>query len=356
MAIRKRNKVWEIDYTDITGKRVRQSGYKTKQEAEIALSEAKVNKAKGITNVINKAITIKEAGTYFIEKYAKFHCKEKSIDEYNRIVYKTIIPYFQNMKLINLKKSHVEDFICHLQNIKNNSASTINKTVFILGAIVEKQIENGHIFQNVVRKLKKLKANESNAKSLTQEEIEILLKTCLEHKPNFYPILLTALTTGMRRGEIVALMWENVDLKNNKIYVKYSEYNGKLLEPKTKSSYRGLNIPANLRKVLVEQKLKIGTSKFVFPKDSGEMMSAHNISSRTFPSLIKKANIGHFRFHDLRHTFGSQLINNGVNIKYVQNQMGHSKIKTTLDVYGHLLPDSNPIAMDVLNKIYSIAN
>ena len=79
MAIRKRNKVWEIDYTDITGKRVRQSGYKTKQDAEIALSEAKVNKAKGITNVINKAITIKEAGTYFIEKYAKFHCKEKSI-------------------------------------------------------------------------------------------------------------------------------------------------------------------------------------------------------------------------------------------------------------------------------------
>ena len=86
------------------------------------------------------------------------------------------------------------------------------------------------------------------------------------------------------------------------------------------------------------------------------MISAHNISSRTFPSLIKKANIGHFRFHDLRHTFGSQLINNGVHIKYVQNQMGHSKIKTTLDVYGHLLPDSNPIAMDVLNKIYSIAN
>lgn len=353
MAITKRNNSWQIDYTDISGKRVRKSGFRTKADAQIAFAEALANKCKGISNVIDKHITIKDAGIYYINTYARNHCKEKTFDEYKRIVFVHILPFFQNMKLSQLTKNHVEEFIEHLQEERNLCASTINKSLFILSAIVEKQIENGKIFNNVVKQVKKLKVSNNKARALTTEESQKLISACLKYMPDFYPLLYTALNTGLRRGELVALMWENIDFNKKTITIKHSEYNGKLTEPKSKSSYRKVNMPEKLKKVLIKQKLKTGYSKFVFPNQNGNIMDSHKISSVYFPKLLKYANIGHCRFHDLRHTFGSQLVNQSVNIKYVQNQMGHSKIKTTLDTYGHLLPESNEFAMNILDKIYA---
>ena len=83
-----------IDYKDITGERVRKSGFKTKEEAKIALSQANVNNSKGISNIVDKECTINTACEYFLEKYAKIHCKQKTYDEYVRIIENEIIPFF----------------------------------------------------------------------------------------------------------------------------------------------------------------------------------------------------------------------------------------------------------------------
>ena len=355
MAIRKRGKTWQIDYIDITGKRVRKSGFRTKIEAEHSLSLAKINRNKGITNIINREITIKTASEYFLSKYAKLQCAKHTFDEYERIVLKSIIPFFYNMKVADLSKIHVEEYRDYLIYKKNLANTTVNKHLFVLSTIIEKQVENGYIFINVVKKVNKLSATESPAKALNDDEINILLSTAKSEMPDFYPIVLLALNTGLRRGEIVALKWENIDLKNNKINVKHSAYNGVLTKPKTKSSYRTLEIPSNLHNVLVKLKLKSYDNEFVFTNLNGNMLDPHKISSKLFPKLIKLSKLEHYRFHDLRHTFGSQLVCNGVNIKYVQVQMGHSKIKTTLDIYGHLLSDVNEQAMNILNKVCSVS-
>ena len=355
MAIRKRGKTWQIDYIDITGKRVRKSGFRTKVEAELSLSQATINKNKGITNIINREITIKTSSEYFLSQYAKLQCSEHTFDEYERIVLKSIIPFFKNMKVADLSKIHVEEYRDFLINTKNLANTTVNKHLFVLSTIIEKQVENGNIFINVVKKVSKLSSTESPAKALTENDINILLSTAQSEMPDFYPVVLFALNTGLRRGEIVALKWENVDFQKNKINVIHSAYNGKLTKPKTKASYRSLEIPLNLKKVLAELKLKSGDKEFVFTNSKGNMLDAHKISSKLFPKLVKYSKLEHYRFHDLRHTFGSQLVCNGINIKYVQVQMGHAKIKTTLDVYGHLISDVNEKAMNVLNKVCSVS-
>lgn len=354
MSIRKRGKTWQIDYKDITGERVRKSGFKTKEEAKIALSQANVNNSKGISNIVDKECTINTACEYFLEKYAKIHCKQKTYDEYVRIIENEIIPFFNGVKIASLEKVNIESFLEYLRDEKELSNASINKYITLVGSILEKQIENGKLFQNVAKKVKKLKLQKTESRALTEEEIAKLLNTCKEVKPEFYPMLFTVLNTGLRRGEAIALMWENVDFEKNEITVKYSEYKGKLCSPKSDSSVRKVKITNTLKKVLIEQKLKSNGSKFVFPNSNGELYMGNNITRRFFTPVMKATNIGQFRFHDLRHTYGSQLIAKGADYKYVQEQMGHSSANITLNVYAHVLPESTEKAITILDEMYKV--
>jgi integrase len=321
MAIRKRGKSWMADYIDITGQRVRKT-FKTRKEADIFLTESKANKNRGFSNILDKNITLEAACKYFLETYVEIkNIKAKTKDEYTRVINRTIIPYFGNIKLYLLAQKDVEKFILYLKKDKKLSSATINKYKILLGSIIERQIENGTLYQNVVRKIHCEKIESKEAKALSKDEINILLNTCKRVKPEFYPMLATAVFTGMRRGEIIALMWENVDLSNNIIKVKYSEYKAKLTTPKSKASCRNITISTVLKKILIEQKLKTGNGRFVFPNSEGNMFLGSNIYRRYFKPVMDACNIGHFKFHDLRHTYGSQLIENGISLKKVQKEM-----------------------------------
>lgn len=354
MTIRKRGKTYQIDYFDITGKRVRKSGFKTRAEAQIAESEAITNKSKGLSNIVDKNITVKEACEYFKENYAKHHCKQKTYDEYCRIIDKIIILYFGNTKLINLTKMDVESFRNSLID-KNLSNASINKYVTLLGSIIERQIENGTIFQNVAKRVKNLPNNSKESRALTKDEINKVLQKCKEIKPNFYPMLYTFIKGGLRRGEAIALMWENVNFEKNVIYIKYSEYKGKLVTPKSKKSYRTIQMSSSLRKVLIEQKLKTGNGKFVFPNSEGGMFCGNNIYHRYIVPLVEASGIGHFKCHDLRHTYGSQLIENGISPKFVQGQLGHASAKMTLDIYTHEIEERSEKAMKILDNLDEVS-
>lgn len=352
--IRQRGKTYQIDYFDISGKRVRKGGFKTKVEAQIALAEAITNKSKGLSNIIDSNMTVKEACEYFKDNYAKLLCKKKTYKEYCRIIDKIIIPYFGNTKLINLTKVNVESFRNSLIDKKLSNAS-INKYVTLLGSIIERQIENGAIFQNVVKKVKNLPNNSKELRALTRSEINKVLKTCKEIKPDFYPMLYTFIKGGLRRGEAIALMWENVNFEKNEIYIKYSESLGELDTPKSKKSYRTIQISKTLRKILIEQKLKTGNGKFVFPNSIGGMYSGNNIYHRYIVPIVKASGIGHFKCHDLRHTYGSHLVENGTSIKFVQNQMGHASAKITLDIYTHDIKESSEKAMQILDSLDEVS-
>lgn len=355
MSIRRRGKTWQVDYTDITGKRVRQSGFKKKEDAEIFYAQARVNKSQGISNILDKELTLKDACDYFLNKYMQIrNLKQKVKEEYTRVITKIILPFFGNAKLYLISKKDVEDFILYLKNDRHLSSASVVKYKILLGSIIERQVENEAIFKNVVKQVHCESVVSREARALTPQEVVKLFETCKKVKPNFYPMLATAVYTGMRRGELVALMWENVDFANNCINVKYSAYKENLCSPKTKSSNRKFIIPSRLKKILNEQRIKTGSSKYVFPNSKGEMYLGDNVFNRLFLPVRNACGIGHFTFKDLRHTFSTSLVTNGVDPKTVQKLMGHSSSVITLDVYTHSLQTSYKKVGEVLNNLYQL--
>jgi integrase len=155
----------------------------------------------------------------------------------------------------------------------------------------------------------------------------------------------------MRLGELLALQWDDINWKAGTIRVRRSLYNGQFVEPKTSRSVRMIGMSNRLAATLLEHKLAAPYSPFdlVFATPEGTPMDPANLRHRVFSDTFKRSKLRRFRIHDLRHTFASLLINQGENLKYVQAQLGHSSITTTVDRYGHLMPEAHRGANDRLD-------
>ena len=156
-------------------------------------------------------------------------------------------------------------------------------------------------------------------------------------------LFMTALGTGLRQGELFGLTKPCVDLTMPTIQVRWQlSRDRKLTRPKTKAALRAVPIGPRLASALGQHLETIPDSELnlVFCTAKGTPYLQSNIDRRVFAPTVKKAGIKKIRFHDLRHTYACWLASRGENIKYIQKVMGHSSITTTLDRYGHLLPDT----------------
>lgn len=181
---------------------------------------------------------------------------------------------------------------------------------------------------------------------------EALLSKTKVIYPDFYPLLFTAIFTGMRKGEILALTWDSINWITQKITVDKNYTHGRLGTPKT-GKIRVIDMSNELAKVLKEWRLACPHSELnlVFPNSNGNYQSADNLAKRRFLPALNRAGIDKIRFHDLRHTYASLLLANGASMKYVQHQLGHSSITMTMDLYTHLLPEVNDKCVNLLNNI-----
>jgi integrase len=161
----------------------------------------------------------------------------------------------------------------------------------------------------------------------------------------------------MRLGELVGLCWADVDLNGQFIEVRRSVSGGEETSPKNGKSRRVdmSNLLKtelqNLRAERNREKLKNGWKElppWVFCTLQGNRLDPDNLRHRVFYRLLTKAGIRRIRFHDLRHTFASLLFEGGQSPAYVRDQLGHSSIQVTVDIYGHLVPGANRKAMDGL--------
>ena len=161
----------------------------------------------------------------------------------------------------------------------------------------------------------------------------------------------------MRRAEVFGLPWPDIDFEKNQIHVQQTLFwkQGKVwkqedkgpvfVSPKSKASVRKIDLSPALGKMLLEDKLKSGWGAgLVFTNTEGGPRDPRAFAKREFKAAVKASGIGPLRFHDLRHTFGSMKIAQGENLLYVSRQMGHSSINITVDIYGHLIRETNPEA------------
>ncbi len=158
----------------------------------------------------------------------------------------------------------------------------------------------------------------------------------------------------MRRGELLALKWGDIDWNHKQIYVRRSIWRGQFVTPKSKRSVRRIDmspfLSIELKEYFLASPFKSSTD-LVFCNDEGKPVDADALVRRQFLPALRRAKIRQVRFHDLRHTNVALRIEQGQNIKYIQNQLGHASIQTTLDRYGHLIKEVNTEQAKKLDSI-----
>ena len=260
-------------------------------------------------------------------------------------------PYLGDRKLLNIKPVDINIFIAHLQNEKHLSEKSVNHVIGYTSTVFNFGINNDILNNNPCSKVKKLRLPYKEKNFLDSKQVKELLSTCKEHSLPFYPILYTAIFTGLRKGELSALTWHDIDFKAKKIHVNKSIYKNVLQKPKTSHSIRKVDMIDSLAQVLKEHRNNSVLGEYVFWGQNGTPLSGDATLWRHFNSIITKCGLKDITFHSCRHTFGALLIAKNVPIKYIQRQLGHSTIKMTMDTYGHLMPETHEQAVSVLDGI-----
>jgi integrase len=152
-----------------------------------------------------------------------------------------------------------------------------------------------------------------------------------------------AIFSGARQGELLGLKWSDVDWEKNQIHIQRTFNNDNWYDVKTTESNRKIDIGPIMMKQLKEWKIACPPNAYdlVFPNSAGNPINHNNLIKRYFYPALDATKLPKIRFHDLRHTYASLLIEQGENIKYIQSQLGHSSPSVTLNVYAHLMKPAN---------------
>ncbi|WP_159434635.1 tyrosine-type recombinase/integrase [Hespellia stercorisuis] len=255
------------------------------------------------------------------------------------------------------------------------SRRTVEYLHTIIGGALQQAYRNCMITRNVNQFTVLPKKDESEINPLTISEVHKLLQYA--KNTELYPLIVLEVFTGMRKGEILGLLWENIDLEKQVLYVRKNlcrvkndeknattKYKLVLLEPKTKKSVRAIPLTNYVVEVLKQQKsvqcqLKekykeiYRDNDIVFATADGNFRDPRTLL-RDFHKILDDAGVRRCRFHDLRHTFASMLINEGESMKVIQELLGHSTITTTMDVYSHVNAKTKERSIGVLEKVIEI--
>jgi len=354
-CIAKRRNRWVIDFYDNKGKRRWQTlpEGSTKTDARRVLREIEDKIDKGIfIPQKNLPVFSAVADMWLIAK--RPNIRHSTYKQYKGHINNHLKPYFEGRRINRINYDEVEKFISHCFDCEI-TIPTMKKILVNLGAIMTYAVRKRYIDYNPVREVEKPKGQseheEGNGLSiLTPNEILALSDAApdIKHKTLF----MAAVTTGLRQGELLGMKWIDIDWFNNQFHVNRTYNHFRFYEPKTKTSKRRVDVPPQMMKQLKKWKLAcpVNGLDLVFPNENGKPMSSLNMYNRKFLPAMEKAGSKRIRFHDLRHTYASLLIDQGENVKYIQKQLGHASIKLTLDTYGHLMKDVNKEAASRLGK------
>lgn len=332
---------YEITYY-LDGKQYRKSGFKTKIEAQ--------NKLQEVTNTITSDITFKKLVEEYISS-REYRCKESTRERYLRYL-KCNLKYLHNKKAKKVTKRDIEQIVILLkeQKIANK---TINCIILFLRSVYNYGISNKWLSENPAKLTETLPNSQKKDKDfLTEQEMQKYIQYIKDYPINKQAPLLTALLTGMRIGELLALEWNDIDFKTKQISINKQVLNNKISTPKTDSSIRKVDMSDmvidSLIKLKKEQKV---LSHIVFCNKCGGYMKRNAFIKNWFKPIMAKLGKADYTFHSLRHTYTSYLLSNGVPVKYVQEQLGHSSASTTLEIYNHILPNIRNIAINLFDNL-----
>ena len=303
------------------------------------------------------------------ENYAFLELEPPTYEEYERTL-NHITPYFESKYLKDITTFHIVQYFANEKKLGNRN---LIKKYRILLSIFTYAVEWKVLEHNPMLDVEKPKTQKKKIQFYDKDEITYLFECIKELRPHHQLIIKLAVIGGLRRGEILGIAYDMVDFKNNKIHIKRSLQNSKreglrLKGTKTENE-RTVTFPAALMKELhtyyirqLSARVEMGNLWEGFKDIDGDevMLVVSNPYGVPFlPDAVTKfwgrfmnrTKIKKIRFHDLRHSSASLILSEGVNMKILQNRLGHKDIRTTLNVYSHITEKDDEKASDVFEDL-----
>ena len=340
----------------------------TKKEAEKVLADILASIDKG-TYVTPTTMTLAEFLERWLRDYARPNLRATTVSSYEVQIRKHIIPALGGTRLDQLAPAQLQDFYhAKLENGRLDGEGGLSRrTVAYFHMILRRSLSHAVKWQMIPRNpadaVESPKAEQKEMKYWNREQVQTFLESIAGHR--MYALYYLALSTGLRQGELLGLRWEEVSLEGKELWIRRvlaRTMDGKvyLSAPKTDRSVRSIalsdhdvDILRMHRSTQAAEKLKVGEfyedNDLVFSTEIGTLFHPRNVL-RQFKEMAKKAGVPPIRFHDLRHTHATLALASGVHYKVVQERLGHSKFTTTLDIYGHLLPNMQSEAAETIAR------
>ncbi|OGW36954.1 MAG: hypothetical protein A2Y97_10135 [Nitrospirae bacterium RBG_13_39_12] len=336
-GIYKRGKVWWIRYTGLDGKQKREAtGSDSFKDAEIKLADRKNAIGKGEEPEIKRIPN--HSFRELSERYLSWIQGRQRSARTKGYIIGQLLSLYGDIPLKRFSTSLVDQLQTDLIS-KGYKPASNNKITNIVKHMFNKAVEWEMVGSETLKRIRKVKPLRDEGKRLRYlsiEECNTLINTCDNH---LKPIVVTALNAGMRKGEILNLKWEQVDLKHGFILLDRTK-NGERREIPINKTLEALFLDKNLIR-------RIDIPYVFYGAITG---NPYQEVKRSFNTALRKAKIRDFHFHDLRHTFASHLVMSGVDITTVSRLLGHKSLSMTLR-YSHLAPSHMVKAVDVLDTV-----
>ncbi|MEX2287745.1 MAG: site-specific integrase [Planctomycetaceae bacterium] len=343
---------------DAQGRRKRRVVYgPTRKSVQDKLTRLQGQKLDGTLGDLCK-LRLAEYLDQWLENCAKRTVRETTYVSYEVLVRLHIKPHLGGIKLTQLAPSHIDAFLRRL-NEAGHSPRRQQMAFGILRGALNHAVKRGLLLRNVCQCVDTPKAEQREMHPLNQEEAQRFLKAA--EGDRLHALYVLALTVGAREGELLGLEWKDVDLDMQVMFIRrtLNESLGKFLSgpPKTKRGTRKVRLPQVAIDALLEHRkrmLKEGHAgvDLVFCDQAGGPLRRQNVQRRSFIPLLAQADCPEIRFHDLRHTYATLALANGVPIRVISDTMGHSGSSVTIDTYAHVLPSQERLAADKMDAVF----
>ena len=335
---------------------------KTRQDVSKKLTKAMADRDGGITF---------DAGTLAVSEYLDRWMKDSvrgtvrlsTVERHEINVRVHINPALGQVKLKSLTPAHVRAL--HREKLDaGSSPATVRKIHSTLHKALAQAVADGLIPRNAAD-VKAPRPAPDEMRPLSETEARTFLEVASEER--FEALYVLAITTGLRRGELLGLRWDDADLEKGTLRVGRSlvREGGRytLGDTKTKRGRRQVNLTPRTvnalkahRKRQLEERVRLAglyeDQGLIFATSAGTPIQPENLVKRSFKPLLKKAGLPEIRFHDLRHTCATLLLGRGVHPKMVQELLGHATIAMTLDTYSHYLPSMGDQASGAMGDAF----
>jgi integrase len=343
---------WQVRYRDPSG-RERARSFRRKADAEKFLVTVETDKLRGTWADPRLAkITVSEWLPTWHASRVHLRPSTRALSE--SLLRNHVLPYFGDKRLGSVTPTEVQGFVAHLEE-KGLAASTIRQCYLLVAGLFSSALDSDIIVRSPCRGINLPHDAKAEMRFLTTEEVSDLASVIDE---SYRALVLTAAYAGCRFGELAGLKTHRLDLLRRTLTIteSLSEVRGqvRLAPPKTATARRQVALPKFLAEELAGHLAEWppGDNAFVFTAPQGGPLLRRNFRRRIWLPAVRASVGDPMRFHDLRHTHAAMLIAQGEHPKVIQNRLGHSSIKVTLDTYGHLFEGLDEAAADRLDVVF----